>query len=151
MTRRAVHWESLGAGARLFRLAHVGWGILNVAGLAYVWLSAATRRRDRLLAASVGLLGARGVALVIGRGNCPFAALQRRLGDPVPMFELLLPPRAARVAIRLLTIVTLARFAAVVARPPVARGSPPAHSQRCSKGGDLKDMRQIARERNEAG
>jgi len=89
-----------------------------MAALGYIWLSAIRRRRDRALTASVGLLGAEGVALVIGRGNCPFGPFQRRLGDPVPMFELLLPPRAARAAIPVLALVTLAGFVAFALRRP---------------------------------
>jgi hypothetical protein len=114
----AVAWRSLPRGAKLFRLAHAGFGAANIAGLGYVWWSAATRRRDRWLAAAIGLLGAEGVALLIGRGNCPFGPFQRSLGDPVPMFELVLPPRAAKAAVPILTVVTLAGFAAVLARPP---------------------------------
>jgi hypothetical protein len=34
--------------------------------------------------------------------------LQRRLGDPVPMFELVLPPRAAKAAVPVLAGVALA-------------------------------------------
>lgn len=36
--------------------------------------------------------------MVIGGGNCPFGPLQRSLGDPVPMFELVLLPKAAKAA-----------------------------------------------------
>ena len=57
-------WSELGTGARLFRLAHGVWGLLNLAGLGWVWLSALRRRRDRATAASMALLGAEGVALV---------------------------------------------------------------------------------------
>jgi len=57
-----------------------------------------------------------GVALVIGRGNCPFGPFQRRLGDPVPMFELFLPPRAAKAAVPVLTLVSLAGLAALFGR-----------------------------------
>jgi hypothetical protein len=35
------------------------------------------------------------------------------------MFELFLPPRAAKAAIPILTLVTIAGFVAVAARPPV--------------------------------
>jgi hypothetical protein len=34
--------------------------------------------------------------------------VQRRLGDPVPMFELVLPPRAAKKAVPALAAVALA-------------------------------------------
>ena len=66
----------------------------------------------------MALLSAEGVALVIGRGNCPFGPFQARLGDPVPMFELVLPPRAAKAAVPVLTILSLAGFAAMLLRPP---------------------------------
>jgi hypothetical protein len=116
-----VSWAQLPAGAKAFRIAHLVWGAANMAGLGYVYLSALTRRRDRWLAAYVGLLSAEGLALVIGRGNCPFGPFQRTLGDPVPMFELFLPPRAAKAAIPALTVVTLAGFVALVLRRPTER------------------------------
>ena len=81
-----------------------------------MWTCALTRRRDRLLNASVAFLSLEGIALVIGRGDCPFGPLQRRLGDPVPMFELVLSPRAAKAAIPTLVFVTLAGFLAILVR-----------------------------------
>jgi len=117
-TTQTVNWSSLGLGARLFRVAHFVWGGFNVAALAYVWRCGLTRRRDRYLTASVGLLGSEGIALVVGRGNCPLGPFQRSLGDPVPMFELMLPPRAAKAAIPILAVITLGGFAAVLLRTP---------------------------------
>jgi hypothetical protein len=118
MAERSAGWGTLGTSARLFRIAHICWGAANLAALGYLWLSAAKRRRDRLLAASGALLLAEGAALIVGRGNCPFGGFQRTLGDPVPMFELVLPPRAAKAAIPLLTLISLAGFAALISRPP---------------------------------
>jgi hypothetical protein len=118
---RRPSWSELPAGARLFRLAHGVWGALNLAGLAYVYRSAARRERDVYLAASMALLSAEGVALIIGRGDCPFGPFQTRLGDPVPMFEWVLPPRAAKAAVPLLTVISLVGFAAVFLRPPRGR------------------------------
>lgn len=80
------------------------------------------RRRDRYLWASVVFLLVQGVFLVIGRGNCPFGPFQRRLGDPVPMFELVLPPRAAKAAIPVLLLVSVAGMIAAALRPPARRG-----------------------------
>ena len=74
------------------------------------------RHRGRLVYASMALLSAEGAAW-IGRGDCPFGPFQARLGDPVPMFELVMAPRAAKAAIPILTAVSLAGFAAVVLRP----------------------------------
>jgi hypothetical protein len=118
MSGHASSWAELGQGARLFRLAHGVWGALNIAALGYVWYSAMARRRDGLASASVGLLGLEGIALVIGRGNCPLGSFQRRLGDPVPMFEWFLPPRAAKAAIPALTGVTALGLLSLVLRPP---------------------------------
>jgi hypothetical protein len=114
------NWASLGAGARAFRLAHLAWGVVGMSTLGYIWLSALRRRRDRYLAASMAFLSIEGVALVIGRGNCPFGPLQARLGDPVPMFELLLPPRAAKAAVPVLAGVSLIGMALALIRPPRA-------------------------------
>lgn len=117
-------WSELPAGARLFRIAHVVWGVFGMASLGYIWTCALRRRRGPLLATSIAFLSLEGLALVVGRGDCPFGPFQSRLGDPVPMFELVLPPRAAKAAIPALTAVSLAGFAAVALRPPRGRGSP---------------------------
>ncbi len=109
-------WATLGRDARLFRVAHGVWGLLNLAALGWVWLSAARRSRDPLLAGSVALLTSEGVALVVGRGNCPFGGFQRSLGDPVPMFEWVLPPRAAKAAIPALAAVSVIGLAAAALR-----------------------------------
>jgi hypothetical protein len=59
-----------------------------------------------------------GVALIVGRGDCPFGPFQRRLGDPVPMFELVLPPRAAKAAIPVLLVISVSGMGALLLRPP---------------------------------
>ena len=111
-------WDQLPRGARLFRVAHAVWGAFNMAGLGYVWLCAARRRRDPLVYASAGLLGAEGIALIVGRGDCPFGPLQAQLGDPIPMFEWFLPPRAAKAAIPTLTLISVAGMVALALRRP---------------------------------
>jgi hypothetical protein len=123
---KRVTWAELPQRARAFRIAHLVWGAGGLASLAYVWWSALRRRRDGFTAISLGFLSLEGVALIIGRGDCPFGPLQARLGDPVPMFELVLPPRAAKAAVPLLTGITLAGFAAVATRPPRPEGGPAA-------------------------
>jgi hypothetical protein len=115
-----VRWSELPPGAKAFRIAHVIWGVGGLASLGYVWLAALRRRRDRALAGSVTFLVVEGIALLVGRGDCPFGPFQQRLGDPVPMFELVLPPRAAKAAVPLLTGLTLAGFVAVALRGPRA-------------------------------
>ncbi len=117
-------WRDLPYRALGFRIAHVLWGVVELAALTQVWRSALLRRRGRYLRPSMTLLLLQGAALVIGRGNCPFGPFQRQLGDPVPMFELVLPPRAAKAAIPILFTVAVAGTVAVWLRPPTPPSSP---------------------------
>jgi hypothetical protein len=113
-------WSRLPTEAKAFRLAHVAWGVVSMTALAHIWASALRRRRSRLLLAGMAFLCVEGAALIVGRGNCPFGPFQARLGDPVPMFELVLPPRAAKAAVPVLTVVSLAGFLAVALRQPAS-------------------------------
>jgi hypothetical protein len=100
------------------RVVHEAIAVGELLCLAYIWFCAITRRRGRLLNASVVLLGSEGAGLVVGRGKCPLGPLQRRLGDPVPLFVLWLGPRAARRAVPLLVGLTAAGVIALVCRRP---------------------------------
>jgi hypothetical protein len=71
-----------------------------------------------MLGAAVIALTVQGVGVVVGGGNCPLGPLQRRLGDPVPLFELVLPPRAAKAAFPILAAMTVGGLIALLARPP---------------------------------
>ena len=102
--------------ALAFRAAHAAFAVLQLSALGHVWICALTGRRDRALAASVGFLLVEGGALIVGRGNCPMGPFQRRLGDPVPLFELVLPPRAAKAAVPVLAVIAVAGIAALVIR-----------------------------------
>ena len=44
--------------------------------------------------------------------------IQRRVGDPVPLFELVLPRRAAKAAVPLLAAISLVGIALAAVRPP---------------------------------
>jgi hypothetical protein len=113
-----VSWSTLGRRARTFRIVHTAWSVAGLASLAYVWACVASGRRDPALAASVGFLLLEGGALVVGRGNCPMGPLQEEWGDPVPFFELVLPPRAAKAAVPILAGVSILGFAALVVAQP---------------------------------
>ena len=84
-------------GALALRVGHTAIAV-ELSCLGYVWTCALTGRRDRLLHGAIGVLAAEGAGLVIGRGDCPLGPLQQRMGDPVPLFELVLPPAWARRA-----------------------------------------------------
>jgi hypothetical protein len=113
-----MSWSTLGRRARAWRLVHASWSVAQLACLGYIWACAATGRRTGRLWASVALLSVEGGALVVGRGNCPVGPLQVEWGDPVPFFELVLPPRAAKAAVPVLAVVSLAGIAALVVRRP---------------------------------
>ena len=92
----------LSVAARAFRAVH---GLITVAfllAIVHVWWCALTGRRDRGLRVAVAALVAEGAFVTVNRGDCPLGGLQDRLGDPVPLFELVLSPTAARRAIPIL-------------------------------------------------
>lgn len=122
----ARSWATLGRRARVWRVVHASWSVAQLGCLGYIWASALTGRRSRRLWASVAFLLVEGAALVVGRGDCPVGPLQAEWGDPVPFFELVLPPRAARAAVPVLAVVSLAGIVALVLRRPglVANASP---------------------------
>jgi hypothetical protein len=113
-----MSWATLGARARTWRLVHASWSVAQLGCLGYIWLCALTGRRSRRLWAGVAFLLAEGAALIVGRGDCPVGPLQAEWGDPMPFFELVLPPRAARAAVPILAAVSVAAIAALVLRRP---------------------------------
>lgn len=79
---RRVSWGSLGPEAKAFRMAHAAWSVVGIATLGYIWACAISGRRNKRLWASIGFLSVEGVALIIGRGDCPFGPFQARLAIP---------------------------------------------------------------------
>jgi hypothetical protein len=60
--------------------------------------------------------------------------LQETWGDPVPFFELVLPPRAAKAAVPVLAVIAIAGLIALIVRPPrpgaaVGQTRPRAHER----------------------
>ena len=101
-----------------FRVFHAATAAEQLLALAYVWWCAITGRRDRLLRISVATLIGEGVLVAANRGDCPMGGLQDRLGDPVPLFELVLSPRAAKRAVPTLGAITAAGLVLLVVRGP---------------------------------
>jgi hypothetical protein len=97
-----VERRPLPPGAVALRAAHTFIAVAELTCLGYIWTCALTGRRDRRLWWAIAILTAEGAGLVIGRGSCPLGPIQQRLGDPVPLFELVLPPVWARRAVPLL-------------------------------------------------
>ena len=110
-----VAWSQLPWRARVFRLAHAAWSVVGLSTLTHIWFCAVTGRRDRVLPASISFLVIEGVALGVGRGDCPLGPFQRELGYPVPFFELVLPPPAAKAAIPVLAALSVVGIATIAA------------------------------------
>lgn len=108
----------LGRRAKVLRGVHVLIAAVEMGSLAHVWRCALTGRRDRLLRVSIALLSIEGVGLLVGRGDCPLGPLQQRVGDPVPLFELVLPPRAAKAAVPVLAATAVGGIVVVLVRQP---------------------------------
>ena len=101
-----------------FRAFHTAIAIEQSLAIAYVWWCAITGRRDRLLRIAVATLIGEGVLVAANRGDCPMGGLQERLGDPVPLFELVLSPRAAKRAVPTLGAITALGLVLLVVRGP---------------------------------
>jgi hypothetical protein len=107
------------------RVVHEGIAVVELGALAYVWVCAVTRRRDKLLRTCVTILAAEGAGLALGRGKCPLGPVQRRLGDQVPLFVMWFGPRAAGRAVPVLVGLSVAGFVALPLRPPRPQPAPP--------------------------
>ena len=70
--------------------------------IGYVWWCVLTGRRGPLLRPVIVALVAEGVLVAANRGDCPLGPLGERIGDQVPLFELVLSPRSARRAVHTL-------------------------------------------------
>ena len=111
----------LSRGALALRAAHAGVSGVFLSAIGYVWWCALARRRGTLLRTAVTALTVEGIAVTANGGDCPLGCLQERVGDPVPLFELVLSPRAAKLAVPALGAVAGAGIALVALRHP----SPP--------------------------
>jgi hypothetical protein len=88
--------------------------------IVYIWWCALTGRRDRRLRLAVTALVAEGACVTANRGDCPLGPLQARAGDPIPLFELVLSPTAARRAVPALGLIAAAGLVLLVRRGPHA-------------------------------
>lgn len=100
--------KRLSPAARAFRAGHGAISIAFLGAIVHVWWCALTGRRDRWLHVAVVALVAEGAFVTANHGDCPLGPLQARLGDPVPLFELVLSPTAARRAVPTLGLVAAA-------------------------------------------
>jgi hypothetical protein len=100
----------------IWRAGHGLIAIGFLASIGYVWWCALTGRRGRWLRPAIGALVGEGVLVVTNGGDCPLGPLGERMGDPVPLFELVLSPRGARRAVPTLGAVTVVGIVVLAAR-----------------------------------
>jgi hypothetical protein len=106
----------LSRAARAFRAGHAAITLAFLLAIVYVWWCALTGHRGPVLRLAVTALVGEGVLVIANRGDCPLGGLQERVGDPVPLFELVLSQRAARRAVPVLGVVTTAGIALLARR-----------------------------------
>ena len=116
--------HGLAPAALAFRIAHAVIAAGFLAAIAHVWACALTGRRDPWLRAAVAALTVEGAVVAANGGDCPLGPLQERLDDPVPLFELVLSPRAAKRAVPVLGAVAAGGIA-LLARRPIQPLRPP--------------------------
>jgi hypothetical protein len=124
-----VERSRLTPAALAFRIGHGAIAAAFLTAIAYVWWCAVTGRRDRRLRLAVVALIGEGAFVAANGGDCPLGPLQVRLGDPVPLFELVLSPTAARRAVP--------RRRPLAARAPSGRRSRIGRIGRARGGGEL--------------
>ena len=108
----------LSRAAMSFRAFHSAIAVEQLLAIAYVWWCAITGRRDRLLRIAVATLIGEGILVSANRRDCPLGGLQERFGDPVPLFELVLSPTAAKRAVPTLGAIAAAGLILLVVRGP---------------------------------
>ena len=110
--------RKLSRAALAFRAFHAVIAVEMLLAIAHVWWCALSGRRDRLLHVAARSLIGEGVLVATNHGDCPLGGLQERLGDPVPLFELVLSPRVAKRAVPTLGAITAAGLVLLAVRGP---------------------------------
>jgi hypothetical protein len=106
----------LSRAALVFRAVHTAIILEQLFAIAYVRWCALTGRRGPLLSIVAASLIGEGVLVTANCGDCPLGGLQERIGDPVPLFELVLSPRAAKQAVPTLGAIAAAGLILLLVR-----------------------------------
>ncbi len=101
----------------LWRGFHAALALGFLGAIAEVWRAALSGRRSRRTTAAAAALAAEGALVAANGGDCPLGPLGDRIGDEVPLFELVLPPRAAKAAVPVLGAIAVAGILGAFRRP----------------------------------
>jgi len=91
----------------LLRVVHFLIVVYLFAGIFYIYYSAFTQTSSIWLVILVVSLFIEGLVIYLNRGNCPLGYIQRKVGDDTPFFELILPKKYAKKAVRVCAVITL--------------------------------------------
>ena len=89
------------------RAAHGLISLVFLSCIAVIYLGAWRGKAETVTLAALAALCVEGALVLLSAGNCPLGPILRRLGDETPFFELLLPPRAAKLAVPMLAAVSV--------------------------------------------
>jgi hypothetical protein len=56
------------------------------------------------------------MVFVLNKGDCPLIHIQKRIGDPIPFFNLIFPAPFAKKAIPIFSMITLAGLLLLIGR-----------------------------------
>lgn len=130
MTLAVIAWRSMHG------LIAVGF----LASIGYVWWCALTGRRGPWLRPAIVALAGEGILVVTNGGDCPLGPLGDRIGDQVPLFELVLSRGAARRTVPTLGAVSALGIGVLAARSPGATITS-ASDQATARGARREDAR----------
>jgi hypothetical protein len=85
---------------QLVRLLHGAFTAFFLSCFAYVYYAAIRRRRDPLVYGALGALALEGAVVFANGGDCPLGRVHRRYGDDRDFFEMLMPRRISKRAVR---------------------------------------------------
>ena len=108
--------QKLSPAALVFRVGHGAITVVFLGAIVHIWWCALTGRRGRWLRLAVVAILGEGAFVAANHGDCPLGPLQARLGDPVPLFELVLSPRGARLAVPALGLIAAAGMVLLASR-----------------------------------
>jgi hypothetical protein len=98
------------------RIVHGLISLLFLSCMAAVYFGAWRGKADTVTLAALAALCVEGALVLLSGGDCPLGPILRKLGDEKPFFELVLPGRAAKLAIPILAAVTVLGAVLLAAR-----------------------------------
>jgi hypothetical protein len=92
----------------LLRTIHTIFALYFIACLVALYYFAFTKQFNTVTTIALVSLAIEGfVVFILNKGDCPLIHIQKRIDDPIPFFELFLPPKIAKRAIPFFAILTI--------------------------------------------